>query len=119
MWWKRCDKTSASFCLKCHLKGTLLVIIYLKSNMGDILLLDNPATFAQRIRQLRKAKGYSQALLAHRAHCSRKTIIDLEAGENVAFYTVFRVIAALGMALEIVDNRIDLKSLAELVEHDE
>ena len=28
-------------------------------------------------------------------------------------------ISALGMALEIVDNRIDLKSLADLVEHDE
>ncbi|MCP2050549.1 UNVERIFIED_ORG: hypothetical protein J3D59_000409 [Pseudomonas fluorescens] len=34
-------------------------------------------------------------------------------------YTVFRVITALGMALEVVDRRIDLKSLAELVEHDE
>jgi len=119
LWRKRCDETSASFCLKCHPNWTLLALIYFKSDMGDILLLDNPASFAERIRQLRKAKGYSQALLAHRAQCSRKTIIDLEAGENVAFYTVFRVIAALGMALEIVDNRIDLKSLAELVEHDE
>jgi hypothetical protein len=26
--------------------------------------------------------------------------------------------AALGMALEIVDNRIDIKNLVELVEHD-
>ncbi|WP_434594821.1 helix-turn-helix domain-containing protein [Pseudomonas sp. R4-76] len=87
--------------------------------MGDILILSNPAIFAERVRQVRKAKGYSQAILAQRAKCSRKTIIDLEAGENVAFYTVFRVITALGMALEIVDNRIDLKSLADLVERDE
>ncbi|SDT58604.1 helix-turn-helix transcriptional regulator [Pseudomonas granadensis] len=87
--------------------------------MGDILILSNPAIFAERVRQVRKAKGYSQAILAQRAKCSRKTIIDLGAGENVAFYTVFRVITALGMALEIVDNRIDLKSLADLVEHDE
>jgi hypothetical protein len=43
----------------------------------------------------------------------------LEAGENVAVYTLFRVISALGMALEIVDKRIDLKSLSDLVEHDE
>jgi transcriptional regulator with XRE-family HTH domain len=83
------------------------------------MLLPNPAFFGERIRQLRRAKGYSQAILAHRAKCSRKTIIDLEAGENVALYTAFRVLAALGMALEIVDNRIDLKSLADLVEHDE
>ena len=87
--------------------------------MGDILILSNPAIFAERVRQVRKAKGYSQAILAQRAKCSRKTVIDLEAGENVAFYTVFRVITALGMALEIVDNRIDLKSLADLVERDE
>ncbi len=83
------------------------------------MLLSNPSILGERVRQLRRAKGYSQAILAHRAKCSRKTIIDLEAGENVALYTVFRVLSALGMALEIVDNRIDLKSLADLVEHDE
>ncbi|HEF4759802.1 TPA: helix-turn-helix transcriptional regulator [Pseudomonas putida] len=83
------------------------------------MLLHNPFLFGERIRQLRRAKGYSQAILAHRAKCNRKTIIDLEAGENVALYTAFRVLSALGMALEIVDNRIDLKSLADLVEHDE
>jgi HTH-type transcriptional regulator/antitoxin HipB len=91
----------------------------LKSVMGDIMLLINPPDLGDRIRQLRRAKGYSQAQLADRAKCNRKTIMDLEAGENVAMYTVFRVISALGMALEVVDKRIDLKSLADLVEHDE
>lgn len=83
------------------------------------MILYNPPLFGERIRQYRRAKGYTQALLAQRAACSRKTIIDLEAGGNVALYTVFRVLTALGMALDIVDNRIDIKSLAELVEHDE
>ncbi|WP_257627105.1 helix-turn-helix transcriptional regulator [Pseudomonas sp. Xaverov 259] len=87
--------------------------------MGDILLITNPPAFGERLRQLRRAKQYSQQQLAEKARCSRKTIIDLEAGENVAMYTVFRVITALGMALEVVDRRIDLKSLAELVERDE
>ncbi|WP_242171860.1 MULTISPECIES: helix-turn-helix transcriptional regulator [unclassified Pseudomonas] len=87
--------------------------------MGDILLITNPPSFGERLKQLRRAKKYSQQQLAEKARCSRKTIIDLEAGENVAMYTVFRVITALGMALEVVDRRIDLKSLAELVEHDE
>lgn len=87
--------------------------------MGDILLITNPPLFGDRLRQLRRAKQYSQQQLAEKARCSRKTIIDLEAGENVAMYTVFRVITALGMALEVVDRRIDLKSLAELVETDE
>ncbi|MBV4461550.1 helix-turn-helix domain-containing protein [Pseudomonas sp. COR58] len=83
------------------------------------MLLHNPVVFGERIRELRRAKGYSQAILAHRAKCNRKTVIDLEAGENVALYTVFRVLSALGMVLDIVDSRIDLKSLADLVEHDE
>ncbi|WP_248746652.1 MULTISPECIES: helix-turn-helix transcriptional regulator [unclassified Pseudomonas] len=83
------------------------------------MLILNPVALGERVRLLRRAKGYSQAQLAERAHCNRKTIIDLEAGENVEVYTLFRVIAALGMALDLVDERIDLKSLAELVEYDE
>ncbi|WP_434704181.1 helix-turn-helix domain-containing protein [Pseudomonas sp. Z1-12] len=83
------------------------------------MLILTPSALGERMRTLRRAKGYSQQLLAEKANCNRKTIIDLEAGENVAVYTLFRVVSALGMALEIVDKRIDLKSLAELVEHDE
>jgi transcriptional regulator with XRE-family HTH domain len=87
--------------------------------MVDIVLILNPSALGERMRSLRRAKGYSQQRLAEKAHCNRKTIIDLEAGENVAIYTLFRVVSALGMALEVVDKRIDLKSLADLVEHDE
>ncbi|WP_309676505.1 helix-turn-helix transcriptional regulator [Pseudomonas sp.] len=83
------------------------------------MLILNPPALGERIRLLRRAKGYSQQQLADKAKCNRKTIIDLEAGENVAVYTLFRVISALGLALEIVDKRIDLKSLSDLVEHDE
>ncbi|WP_223520995.1 helix-turn-helix transcriptional regulator [Pseudomonas sp. GL-B-19] len=90
-----------------------------KSYIGNIVLILNPPALGDRIRLLRRAKGYSQQQLADKAKCNRKTIIDLEAGENVAVYTLFRVISALGMALEIVDKRIDLKSLSDLVEHDE
>jgi transcriptional regulator with XRE-family HTH domain len=90
-----------------------------KSDIGNIVLILNPPALGERIRLLRRAKGYSQEQLADKAKCNRKTIIDLEAGENVAVYTLFRVISALGMALEIVDKRIDLKSLSDLVEHDE
>jgi transcriptional regulator with XRE-family HTH domain len=90
-----------------------------KSDIGNIVLILNPPALGERIRLLRRAKGYSQQQLADKAKCNRKTIIDLEAGENVAVYTLFRVISALGMALEIVDKRIDLKSLSDLVELDE
>ncbi|MHC8317332.1 helix-turn-helix transcriptional regulator [Pseudomonas sp. LB3P31] len=81
------------------------------------MLILSPPALGKRIRALRRAKGFSQEQLADKANCNRKTIIDLEAGENVAIYTLFRVISALGMALEIVDKRIDLKSLSDLVEH--
>lgn len=87
--------------------------------MGNILIILNPSFLGERIRTLRRAKGYSQQQLADKANCNRKTIMGLEAGENVAVYTLFRVVSALGMALEIVDKRIDLKSLVEPVEHDE
>jgi transcriptional regulator with XRE-family HTH domain len=90
-----------------------------KSDIGNIVLILNPPALGERIRLLRRAKGYSQQQLADKAKCNRKTIIDLEAGENVAVYTLFRVISALGLALEIVDKRIDLKSLSDLVERDE
>lgn len=83
------------------------------------MLLHNPSVFGERIRHLRRARGYSQAILARRAQCSRKTIISIEAGENVALYTVFKVLCALGMTLEIVDNRLDLQALADLVERDD
>ena len=90
-----------------------------KSVVVDIMLILNPSALGEKIRSLRRAKGYTQQRLAEKAHCNRKTIIGLEAGENVAMYTLFRVVSALGMALEIVDKRIDLKSLADPVEHDE
>lgn len=83
------------------------------------MLILNPSALGERIRTLRRGKGYSQQQLAEKASCNRKTIIDLEAGANVAVYTLFRVVTALGMALEVVDKRIDLRSLADLVEHDE
>ncbi|MHC8384979.1 helix-turn-helix transcriptional regulator [Pseudomonas sp. LB3P14] len=46
------------------------------------MTLHKPPLFGERIRQYRRAKGYTQAVLAQRAACNRKTIIDLEAGEN-------------------------------------
>lgn len=60
------------------------------------MLILNPPALGDRIRLLRRAKGYSQQQLADKAKCNRKTIIDLEAGENEAVYTLFRAISALG-----------------------
>ncbi len=52
------------------------------------MLILNPPALGDRIRLLRRAKGYSQQQLADKAKCNRKTIIDLEAGKNEAVYTV-------------------------------
>ena len=58
----------------------------------------------------------NQEDLAQRAQCNRKTIIALEQGGNVQTHTLLRVLLALGMAIDIVDNHVDLDYLDSLVE---
>jgi transcriptional regulator with XRE-family HTH domain len=80
------------------------------------MLIADPASLAVRIREIRARKGLSQDELAARAQCNRKTIIALEKGENSQTHTLLRVLLALGMALDIVDNQVDLNYLDSLVE---
>lgn len=80
------------------------------------MLLSVPAALGDRIRSLRAAKGLSQDELAARAQCNRKTIIALEKGDNSQTHTLLRVLGALGMAIDIVDNQVDLNYLDSLVE---
>lgn len=73
----------------------------------------------QRIEEVRKAKRISQGELAKKVDCSRRTIIELEKGGNVSIQTVFRVLAALGLAMDIMDRRVDYRMLEALQEHEE
>ncbi|MDD2005657.1 helix-turn-helix domain-containing protein [Pseudomonas putida] len=84
------------------------------------MIVLNPKAFGARIGEVRKLKQLSQDELAVGADCSRRTIINLEAGGSVSLHTVFRVFACLGLAVDILDKRVDvLRSLRELQERDE
>lgn len=80
------------------------------------MLIADPVSMGQRLRDIRARKGLSQDELAERAQCNRKTIIALEKGDNSQTHTLLRVLLALGMALDIVDNQVDLNYLDSLVE---
>lgn len=80
------------------------------------MLIADPVSMGQRLRDIRARKGLSQDELAERAQCNRKTIIALEKGDNGQTHTLLRVLLALGMAMDIVDNQVDLNYLDSLVE---
>jgi transcriptional regulator with XRE-family HTH domain len=73
----------------------------------------------QKIEAIRKAKGLTQFQLAESSECSRRTIILLEQGANVSIHTLFRVLATLGMTMDIMDKRADYRALKELQERSE
>lgn len=68
----------------------------------------------QRITALRKLEGISQQELADRAGLTRQHIGRIEKGElvSVAYVTIQQIAEALGMTVDIVDER--LRDLAPL-----
>lgn len=79
-------------------------------------LLTDPVMLGIRIQEIRTGKKLTQAQLAKKAGCARKTIIGLESGDNTSTHTLFRVLTELGMALDIQPHNVDLNLLASLVE---
>lgn len=65
-------------------------------------------------RAERKALGQTQAGIAKRVGCRRQTIADIEAGKNVAMYTLMAALSALGKGLVIMDARVDYDNLAAM-----
>ncbi len=71
----------------------------------------------QRITALRKLAGISQQELADRAGLTRQHIGRIEKGElvSVAYVTIQQIAEALGMTVDIVDERLqDLAPLKRL-----
>ena len=71
----------------------------------------------QRITALRKLEGISQQELADRAGLTRQHIGRIEKGElvSVAYVTIQQIAEALGMTVDIVDERLqDLAPLKRL-----
>ena len=62
----------------------------------------------QRITALRKLEGISQQELADRAGLTRQHIGSIERGElvNVAYVTIQQIAEAIGMTVDIVDERL-------------
>lgn len=62
----------------------------------------------QRITALRKLEGISQQELADRAGLTRQHIGRIEKGElvSVAYVTIQQIAEALGMTVDIVDDRL-------------
>jgi transcriptional regulator with XRE-family HTH domain len=69
----------------------------------------------KRITALRKLAGISQQELADRAGLTRQHIGRIEKGElvSVAYVTILQIAEALGMTVDIVDER--LRDLAPLI----
>lgn len=78
--------------------------------------LNTPLSLGQRIEEFRKSRRLTQDDLAQLAECSRRTIINLEKGGNVATHTLFRVLASLGLTMDILERRTDFRALRELQE---
>lgn len=79
-------------------------------------LLIDPVMLGKRLQEVRSIKKMTQAELAEKVKVSRKTLIGLEAGENTSTHTLFRVINALGLSMEVNDSRVDLTFIESLVE---
>ena len=63
--------------------------------MGDVR-----GAFGQRVRELRKARGFSQEELAHRAGLHYTYVGGIERGErNPALINIGKIAAALGVSL--------------------
>jgi HTH-type transcriptional regulator / antitoxin HipB len=70
------------------------------------------------LRAERVALGRTLQWVADRVGCRRQTIADLEAGKNVGVYIAFAALAALDKGLSIVDSRMELDHLKDLLDED-
>jgi transcriptional regulator with XRE-family HTH domain len=70
------------------------------------------------LRAERLALGKTLQWVAERVGCRRQTISELEAGKNVGVYTLFAALAALDKGVSIVDSRIEIERLKELLDED-
>jgi HTH-type transcriptional regulator / antitoxin HipB len=74
--------------------------------------------FGAALRAERVALGRTLQWVADRVGCRRQTIADLEAGKNVGVYIAFAALAALDKGLSIVDSRMELDRLKDLLDED-
>jgi len=68
-------------------------------------LIDSSQALGLYIRTARKTKGLSQQLLGRLAGVRQATVSNIERGEGgVSLATIFRVLAALGLGMNLADK---------------
>ena len=60
---------------------------------------------SDRIQEARAAHGWTQAVLAEQAGVSRPTVARIERGDDVSTATLAKVAAALGLTVELMDQK--------------
>lgn len=78
--------------------------------------IQNTVDLGRAFRAERKALGKTQRQVAEATRFRRQTILDLEAGRNVSLQTLMAALAALGKGLAIVDARLDVDQLQQLLD---
>ncbi|WP_439622349.1 helix-turn-helix domain-containing protein [Gemmata sp.] len=72
------------------------------------MIVADPVTFAQRLKELREAAGMTQYRLAQTSGLSKQTISQLEKGTNEPSWDTVRKLArALGIATDDFDTASD------------
>ncbi|HVB40365.1 MAG TPA: helix-turn-helix transcriptional regulator [Terriglobales bacterium] len=82
--------------------------------------MNDLATLGRQIANRRKSLGQSQAALAQRARTSRATLDALENGRprDLGYAKVTRILAALGLELELQEASVRRPTLDELRDED-
>lgn len=67
------------------------------------------AGVAERVREARRARGWSQSELATKAGVSRPTVARIEGGQHVLMGTLEKVTEALGLAMDLGPAEFELQ----------
>lgn len=81
--------------------------------------LFSASAFGEAFRKNRRALHKTQEFVAKQVGCRRQTIADIEAGKNVAIYTLMAALSALGKGVQIIDARVDYDRITEMFDDDE
>src|ERR1017187_6292452 len=88
------------------------------SILGNIMLRLH--SIGTRVASRRKALGFSQSALAHKAGVSGATVQALENGRSgeLGFSKVANILSALGLELKLQEANLQRPTLDELLEED-
>jgi DNA-binding XRE family transcriptional regulator len=87
-------------------EGIDLIATVLRSDRPKAMLKEYLLTLAQRVRELRTNKGWTQEQLAEATHVTRICVVAVEGGkQNVSMDILIRLANALGVSPELLLSR--------------